>query len=171
MNQSNLELTAEAARQAEHERWMRHALELARQAAQAGEVPVGALVVREGRIIGEGWNRPIGTHDPCAHAEIIALRDAAARVGNYRLPGAVLYVTLEPCTMCAGALVHARISELVFGAREPKAGAVLSQARLLEQPWLNWRVSARGGVLEAECAALLTEFFQARRANAHRTSY
>jgi tRNA(adenine34) deaminase len=146
-----------------HEHWMRRALTLADRAGEEGEVPVGAVVVRDDQLLGEGWNQVIGGVDPSAHAEINALRDAARVVGNYRLPGAVLYVTLEPCTMCAGALVHARISELVFAAPEPRAGVVCSHQNLLDQDWYNHRVSWRGGVLAAESSARLKAFFQARR--------
>ena len=142
---------------------MRRALELAALAAQREEVPVGAVVVRDGELLGEGFNQVITAADPSAHAEIVALRDAAARVGNYRLPGAVLYVTLEPCTMCAGALVHARIAELVFAAREPRAGVVCSTCQLLDEPWYNHKVSWQEGVLATESAALLQAFFRARR--------
>lgn len=145
---------------------MRRALMLARRAGEGGEVPVGAVVVLDGRIVGQGFNRPIRALDPTAHAEVVALRSAAAQVGNYRLTGATLYVTIEPCTMCAGALVHARIERLVFGAREPKAGAVVSTARLLEQPSLNHRVQVEEGLLADEASALLREFFAARRAAA-----
>jgi tRNA(adenine34) deaminase len=130
-----------------HEDWMRRALALADRAADEGEVPVGAVVVRDGELLGEGWNQVISAQDPCGHAEIVALRDAARVVGNYRLPGTVLYVTLEPCTMCAGAMVHARVQHLVFGAREPKAGVVCSTCALLDEPWFNLRVSWHGGVL------------------------
>ena len=147
----------------QHEHWMRRALELAALAAQREEVPVGAVVVRDGELLGEGFNQVITAADPSAHAEIVALRDAAARVGNYRLPGAVLYVTLEPCTMCAGALVHARIAELVFAAREPRAGVVCSTCQLLDEPWYNHKVSWQEGVLATESAALLQAFFRARR--------
>lgn len=143
--------------------WMRAALDLARRAAAAGEVPVGAIVVLDGAPVGFGWNHPIGACDPTAHAEILALRAAAQRLGNYRLAGATLYVTLEPCTMCVGALIHARIEHLVFGAREPRAGAVVSQLHLPEQPWFNHRLRWRGDVLAGESAALLQEFFRARR--------
>jgi len=142
---------------------MRRALALADRAADEGEVPVGALVVRDGEVLGEGWNRVISAADPSAHAEIIALRAAAANVGNYRLPGALLYVTLEPCTMCAGAMVHARIEQLVFGAAEPKAGVVCSRRPLLDEAWFNHRVSWQGGVLADESTARLQMFFQARR--------
>ncbi len=147
----------------EHEQWMRRALDLARQAAAAGEVPVGAVVVRDGAVIGEGSNRPITTSDPTAHAEIVALRDAARRAGNYRLPGAALYVSVEPCTMCAGALVHARVATLVYGAAEPRAGAVTSTAAVLANPRLNHRVAVVPGVLAGESAALLKSFFASRR--------
>lgn len=142
---------------------MRRALELAQEAARSGEVPVGAVVVRDGEIVGEGWNRPIGAHDPSAHAEMIALRQAAARIGNYRLPGTTLYVTLEPCAMCAGAIIHARVQRLVFGAPDPKAGAVYSLYELIARPRLNHVVEWRGGVLEDECAEVLRAFFRARR--------
>ena len=142
---------------------MRRALELARRAAAAGEVPVGAVVVRAGEVLGEGANQPIGSHDPTAHAEIVALRAAAARIGNYRLSGSTLYVTIEPCTMCAGALVHARVGTLVYGASEPRAGAIASAANALGNAGLNHRVAVVAGVLEDECAALLTAFFRARR--------
>ena len=143
---------------------MARALLLAERGAADAEVPVGALVVLNGEVIGEGWNQPIGSCDPSAHAEVVALRQAAERIGNYRLSGATLYVTLEPCTMCAGALVHARISRLVYGASEPKAGVVNSQARLLDSPWLNWQVEVQGGVLAERCGAQLSDFFATRRA-------
>ncbi|MEQ6884606.1 tRNA adenosine(34) deaminase TadA [Salicola sp. Rm-C-2C1-2] len=149
---------------AEDEAWMDRALALAAQAEALDEVPVGAVVVLEGKIVGEGFNQPISGHDPTAHAEVRALRDAAQRVGNYRLTDAVLYVTLEPCTMCAGALVHARIGTLVFGAREPKAGAIRSRARMLEAEHLNWQIGVREGVRESECRDQLTAFFARRRA-------
>ncbi len=147
----------------DHEHWMRRALDLADRAERAGEVPIGAVVVRDGELLGEGWNQVISARDPTAHAEIVALRDAARRADNYRLPGAVLYVTLEPCTMCAGALVHARIGQLVFGAKEPRAGVVCSNSSLLDEPWYNHRVSWQGGVLADESANRLKAFFQARR--------
>jgi tRNA(adenine34) deaminase len=146
-----------------HERFMRAAIEQAHEAQLCGEVPVGAVVVVEGEIVGSGFNRPIGSSDPSAHAEIIALRDAGKKVGNYRLTGATLYVTVEPCMMCVGAMVHARVAELVFGAAEPKAGAVESTQRAHEHPALNHRLAVVGGVLEEECRTLLQEFFQARR--------
>lgn len=143
--------------------FMRLALVEAGKAAAAGEVPVGAVLVRDGQVIGRGYNQPISSHDPSAHAEMVALRQAAAEAANYRLPGTTLYVTLEPCTMCSGLLVHSRIQRLVFGASEPRSGAVISRCRTLEQPWLNHRVEVEGGVLAEECAAVLTGFFRARR--------
>jgi tRNA(adenine34) deaminase len=142
---------------------MRYALTLASRAAAHGEVPVGAVLVRDGEILGEGWNRPISDHDPSAHAEMVALRAAAQKAGNYRLPGTTLYVTLEPCVMCAGAIVHARVSRLVFGARDPRAGAVDSVYDVIAQPRLNHVVQWNGGVLEAECGDLLRTFFRERR--------
>lgn len=142
---------------------MQHALRLAQRAAAEGEVPVGAVVVRDGVILGEGWNQPVQRHDPSAHAEIIALRAAATAAGNYRLNGCTLYVTLEPCIMCAGAMTHARIQRLVFGAPDPKAGAVNAVYDVISQPRLNHRVDWTGGVLEADCARLLREFFRERR--------
>ena len=148
---------------ANHDDWMRRALALADRAADEGEVPVGAVVVRDGVLLGEGWNQVIATHDPSGHAEIVALRDAARVLGNYRLSGATLYVTLEPCTMCAGAMVHARIASLVFGAQEPRAGVVSSACQLLDEPWFNHRVSWQGGVLAEESSTRLKAFFQARR--------
>jgi tRNA(adenine34) deaminase len=143
--------------------WMRHAQLLAHRAEAAGEVPVGAVIVRGDRVLGEGWNRPIGTHDPSAHAEIVALRAAAAVDENYRVLDTTLYVTLEPCVMCAGAIVHARVSRLVFGAWDPKAGAVSSVYDVIAAPRLNHRLAWRGGVLEDECAQLLRAFFRRRR--------
>jgi len=145
------------------EDWMLAALVLARQAAQHDEVPVGAVVVRDNQIVGRGFNQPIGRHDPTAHAEIMAIRDAAKNLGNYRLPGCTLVVTVEPCTMCAGALVHARIEQLIFGAKEPRAGAVCSSARVLDNSGLNHKVTVVNGVLEKECKALMSSFFQGRR--------
>lgn len=142
---------------------MREALTLAAAAAAAGEVPVGAVVVRDGEVIGRGRNQPIAAHDPTAHAEVLALRDAAARVGNYRLPGATLYVTLEPCLMCVGALMHARVATVVYGALEPKAGAMESTQRAHEHQALNHRVTVVSGVLAAESRDLLQSFFQRRR--------
>lgn len=145
------------------ERWMRQALALAERAAGEGEVPIGAVVVLDDEVIGQGWNRPIGSHDPTAHAEVVALRDAARRLGNYRLTGSTLYVTLEPCLMCAGAMVHARVARLVFGASDPKRGAAHGDCAALRLPGLNHRIEVLGGVLEAECGARLQEFFRARR--------
>ena len=143
---------------------MCRAMELARLAEIEGEVPIGALVVRDGEVIGEGWNRPIGTNDPSAHAEIMALRDAGARVGNYRLPGSILYVTLEPCPMCASAIIHARISQVVFGAFDPKGGAAGSVFDLLPSDHrFNHRTEVLGGVMESECGELLRSFFRSRR--------
>ena len=142
---------------------MRRALELARLARERGEVPVGAVVVLDDQVIGEGFNQPITASDPTAHAEIVALRDAAKRIGNYRLSGATLYVTIEPCQMCVGAMVHARIAKVVYGTREPKAGAIESAMRAHEHPALNHRLDAEGGVLEEECRAVIQEFFASRR--------
>ena len=147
----------------EDRRWMRRALELARRGAAMGEVPVGAVLVRDGQLLGSGWNRPRAALDPSAHAEIVALRAAARAVGNYRLPGSTLFVSVEPCAMCAGALVHARVARLVFAALEPKAGAVRSRLRLLDQEHLNHRVACCGGVLAAQSGALLRDFFSSRR--------
>ena len=147
----------------DHERWMRRALALADRAANEGEVPVGAIVVRDDQLLGEGWNQVIAAQDPTAHAEIVALRDAARAEGNYRLSGATLYVTLEPCTMCAGAMVHARVSELIFAAKEPRAGVVCSTCSLLDEPWYNHKVSWQGGVLAQDSSSRLQAFFQARR--------
>ncbi len=144
-------------------KFMRRALKMAEKARQRGEVPVGAVVVLDGEVIGEGLNQPITLQDPSAHAEILALRVAAKHIGNYRLQDASLYVTIEPCIMCCGALVHARISRLVFAAREPRAGAVVSNARLLASPWLNHRVQVSEGVLADECGELMRTFFQDRR--------
>jgi tRNA(adenine34) deaminase len=145
------------------EKWMRQALLLAARAEQMGEVPVGALVVREGRSLGEGWNQPIATHDPTAHAEILALRAAAQNVSDYRLGGATIYVTLEPCPMCAAAIAHARIARLVFGAWDPRQGAAGSAFNLVTSEAMNHRVDAFGGVLSEECGALLRGFFAGRR--------
>jgi tRNA(adenine34) deaminase len=148
------------------ERFMAAALAEARRALEAGEVPVGSVVVLGGEVVGAGFNQPIRAVDPTAHAEIVALRDAAARVGNYRLAGADLYVTIEPCLMCVGAMVHARIARLVYGAPEPKAGAVRSTMEALEHPALNHRVAVTSGVLEDACRAVIQEFFRSRRAPA-----
>ncbi len=145
------------------EHWMRRALELAHHAAAAGEVPVGAVLVRAGSVLGEGWNAPVGRCDPSAHAEIVALRAAALAAGNYRLPASTLYVTIEPCAMCAGALVHTRVARLVFAAREPRAGVVASNVGLLDQPFLNHRVAWSEGVCADEAARLMQDFFRGRR--------
>ncbi len=145
-------------------RWMDRALELAGQAANLGEVPVGAVIVSaEGELLGEGFNQPIKVQDPTAHAEIMAIRQACRKTGNYRLPGAVLYVTLEPCAMCAGAIVHARLARVVFATCEPKAGAVESTLRFFDLPQLNHRVEYTGGLRRSEASSLLSHFFQSRR--------
>jgi tRNA(adenine34) deaminase len=144
--------------------YMHQALDQAREGLDAGEVPVGAVVVdAAGEIIGVGYNAPISAHDPSAHAEIRALRAAAARLGNYRLDGCTLYVTLEPCLMCTGAIIHARIARLVYGAAEPRTGMVESKANLFAQPWHNHRVTVEGGMLAARASRLLKAFFEARR--------
>ncbi len=146
-----------------HEEWMRVALGEAARANDAGEVPVGAVVVHDGQVIGTGFNQPISGVDPTAHAEIVAVRAAARAVGNYRLTGATLYVTVEPCLMCVGALVHARIGLLVYGAPEPKSGAIVSTVCAHESPGLNHRLEVLGGVLETECRAIIQAFFRDRR--------
>ena len=146
-----------------HDELMREALAQARLAADAGEVPVGAVVVMDGEIVGRGHNQPIGANDPTAHAEIVALRDAGRRVGNYRLTGATMYVTVEPCMMCVGAMVHARIGTVVFGAPEPKAGAFESTQRAHEHPALNHRLAVVSGVLADECGEVVQQFFKERR--------
>ena len=143
---------------------MREAMALAREAEAVSEVPVGAVLVRDGLVVGRGFNAPISRHDPSAHAEIRALRDAAERLSNYRLPGCTLYVTLEPCAMCAGAIQHARIARLVFGAADPKTGACGSVVNLFAEPRLNHHAEVVGGVLAEECGDLLRAFFAARRA-------
>lgn len=143
--------------------FMKRALVLAEQAAEHEEVPVGALVVRGGEVIGEGYNQVISASDPTAHAEIVALRDAANKVDNYRLPRSTLYVTIEPCTMCVGAIIHARVERLVFGAREPRAGVVCSQATMLDTDFYNHRIEWVEGVLAAESSGLLQGFFRERR--------
>ena len=148
---------------AEDERFMRRALQLADIGYREGEVPVGAVVVLDGVVVGEGWNQPIGAHDPTAHAEVVAIRAAARHLGNYRLTGATVYATIEPCQMCVGAMVHARIARVVFGAPEPKAGALESAMRAHEHPSLNHRLAVSGRVLEAECRAVLQAFFAERR--------
>jgi len=143
---------------------MRRALDLAADAAQAGEVPVGAVVVLEGKVIGEGFNAPISCADPTAHAEVRALRDAASRLGNYRLPGSTLYVTLEPCAMCAGAILHARVARVVFGASDPKTGAAGGVVDLFSEPRLNHQTQVVSGVLAHDCGNTLREFFLRKRA-------
>lgn len=143
--------------------FMQIALDLAQQAAAAGEVPVGAIVVKDGEIIGRGSNAPITTHDPTAHAEIRAMRDAAQRIGNYRLVGCTLYVTLEPCAMCSGAIQHARIAKVIYGANDAKTGACGSVVNLMAEPKLNHHTEVTGGVLAQECGAVLSAFFSARR--------
>jgi tRNA(adenine34) deaminase len=147
----------------DHETLMRLALEQARLAAEAGEVPIGAVAVAGGEVVGRGFNRPIGALDPTAHAEVIALREAARALGNYRLTGVDLYVTLEPCLMCVGALVHARVARVMFGAREPKTGALVSTLHALDIPGLNHRFEIVEGVLEAECREVVQAFFRERR--------
>lgn len=144
--------------------YMRHALELAGQAEAAGEVPIGAVVVKDGEIVGRGFNAPISRHDPSAHAEMMALRDAAQRLGNYRLVGCELFVTLEPCLMCAGAIMHARIARVVYGASDPKTGACGSIVDVFAERRLNHHAEVTGGVLAEECGAMLSNFFAMRRA-------
>lgn len=143
--------------------FMARALELARQAERAGEVPVGAVIVKDGLIVGEGWNRPISTNDPTAHAEIVALRAAARQLGSYRLLDTSLYVTLEPCPMCAGAMVHARVKRLVYAAADPRAGAAGTIFNIVQHPSLNHRIECEAGVMSEECGTLLRAFFQGRR--------
>ncbi|MGZ5058135.1 MAG: tRNA adenosine(34) deaminase TadA [Methylobacter sp.] len=145
------------------EAWMRYAIRLAQRAEQQGEVPVGAIVVKDDRCIAEGWNIPITSHDPTAHAEVVAMRGAGVFTENYRLTDATLYVTLEPCVMCIGAMSHARIKRLVFGAYDPKRGAVCNALSLTDASFLNHLISWEGGVLETECSELLRDFFKARR--------
>ncbi|MDF1691528.1 MAG: tRNA adenosine(34) deaminase TadA [Zhongshania sp.] len=145
------------------EYWMRHALGLAQQADLANEVPVGAIIVKDNELIAEAFNQPISSADPTAHAEIVALRSAARSLNNYRLPDTTLYVTVEPCAMCAGAIIHSRIKRVVYGAAEPKAGAVCSHLQLFDQPQMNHRVEWLGGVLAAEATAVLQAFFTRRR--------
>ena len=145
------------------ERFMREAMELARQGSERGEVPVGAVLVQDGEVIGRGFNCPISTSDPSAHAEMVAIRAAAAAVQNYRLPGSTLYVTLEPCSMCAGLIVHSRIARVVYSTTEPKAGVAVSRGQFFSQDFLNHRVLIEGGVLAQECSEMLSVFFKARR--------
>jgi tRNA(adenine34) deaminase len=146
------------------ERFMREALDLARQAGSVGEVPVGALIVRDGNIVGRGFNQPILRHDPTAHAEVMALRDAGLTLANYRMPGCTLYVTLEPCAMCSGAIFHARIGRVVFGASDLKTGVAGSVTDLYAIGQLNHHATATGGLLAEECGGMLSSFFAARRA-------
>jgi len=164
MNGEESALRARYLTEANDERWMRQALALGRRAEEHGEVPVGAVVVLNDEIIGEGWNQPIHRNDPTAHAEIVALRRAAERIGNYRLAGCALIVTLEPCVMCAGASVHARIARVLYGARDPQAGAAGSAFEILGSGRFNHYVEVRSGILEAECCSLLKRFFERRRA-------
>ncbi|MDD3675258.1 tRNA adenosine(34) deaminase TadA [Thauera propionica] len=145
------------------EDYMRAAMEQALQAGACDEVPVGAIVVLDGEIVGRGFNQPIGLHDPTAHAEIMALRDAGQRLGNYRLPGCELFVTLEPCAMCSGAIMHARIARVVYGARDPKTGVAGSVLDLFAETRLNHHAAIEGGVLADECGRMLSSFFAARR--------
>jgi len=149
-------------------KWMSHAMILAQRAEAAEEVPVGAVLVINDALVGDGWNCPIGESDPSAHAEIQALRAAAKARNNYRLPGSTLYVTLEPCAMCLGAMIHARVERLVFAAYEPRAGAVVSQLQLLDQPHFNHRVEYLGGVMQVESSELLKGFFRRRRGKSNR---
>jgi tRNA(adenine34) deaminase len=153
----------ELMRVSEDAAWMQLALEQAALAARAGEVPVGALVIKDGQILGQGYNRTLLENDPTAHAEIVALRQAAARLGNYRLVGCEMFVTIEPCSMCAGALVHARLARLVYGASDPKAGAVASVLQVLNHPSLNHKMTVQSGVLVDQCSALLQNFFREKR--------
>lgn len=146
--------------------FMQQALALAQRASDAGEVPVGAVLVSGGQVVGEGWNQPIQACDASAHAEIVALRQAGQQQGNYRLPGATLYVTIEPCTMCVGALIHARVERVVFGASEPKAGALVSQLQLMDAPHWNHCLQFEGGVEAEQAAALMQAFFKMRRQKA-----
>ena len=143
--------------------WMRHAIELARQGQESGEVPVGAVIVKDDQVIGEGWNQPISQHDPSAHAEMVALRQAGKTLNNYRLLDTTLYVTLEPCVMCAGAIIHARVGRVVYGANDPKAGAAGSVVDIFANPRINHHVTVEGGLLATECGDLLTQFFKAKR--------
>ena len=147
------------------EGFMREALALAEQGAALGEVPVGAVLVLDGEVVGRGFNCPISRHDPSAHAEMVAIRDAALRLRNYRLPGSTLYVTLEPCSMCAGLIVHSRIQRVVYGTTEPKAGVAVSRGQFFDQAFLNHRVLVEGGLLAEQCSEMLSQFFRQRRQN------
>ena len=149
--------------------YMQHALDLAKLAQAAGEVPVGAVVVKDGEVIGSGFNAPISRHDPTAHAEVQALRDAAQRIGNYRLVDCELFVTLEPCVMCAGAIIHARIARVVYGAKDYKTGACGSVTNIFAEQWLNHHTAVQGDVLAEECGSMLSEFFAMRRAQQKNT--
>ena len=160
---TELSPNAELKRSTDDAAWMRLALQQARIAAEAGEVPVGALVTKDGEIVGQGHNRNLLDNDPSAHAEIVALREAAARLGNHRLGGCEMFVTIEPCAMCAGALIHARLARLVYGASDPKAGAVASVLQVLNHPGLNHKIEVKCGVLEAECSTVLQTFFRSKR--------
>jgi len=160
---TELSPNAELRRSTDDAAWMRLALEQARIAAEAGEVPVGALVTKDGEIVGQGHNRNLLDNDPSAHAEIVALREAAARLGNHRLGGCEMFVTIEPCAMCAGALIHARLARLVYGASDPKAGAVASVLQVLNHPGLNHKIEVKCGVLESECSTVLQTFFRSKR--------
>ena len=144
-------------------KWMRYAIELAKRGSEQDEVPVGALIVQDDNIIGEGWNQPIGEHDPSAHAEIVALRAAGHSIKNYRLLDTTLYVTLEPCVMCAGAIIHARVGRVVYGANDPKAGAAGSVVNIFAEQKLNHHVRVEGGLLAEECGELLSRFFKNKR--------
>lgn len=150
--------------------WMQHAFELAKRAEAEGEVPVGAVLVKDDQVVGEGWNRPIVSHDPTAHAEIMALRAAANKLRNYRLLNTTLYVTLEPCSMCAGAIIHARVKRLVYAAADPKGGAAGSVFNILPGEQLNHQVDVTAGVMAEECSSLLTSFFQTRRQQQNQTN-
>jgi tRNA(adenine34) deaminase len=149
--------------QVDDEFWMRKALQLAQHAESLGEVPVGAVLVKDNQLVAEGWNQPITSHDPTAHAEIVAMRQAGRQLQNYRIVDTVLYVTLEPCVMCAGALIHARVKRVVYGASDPKAGADESVFNLLQDDRFNHRIEVTGGVLAVECGQMLSQFFQAKR--------
>ena len=146
-----------------HRKWMKHALMLAERSREEGEVPVGALIVKDDELIAEGWNRPIDTHDATAHAEIMAIREAGRVLNNYRLPDTRIYVTLEPCTMCAGAIIHARIGQLFFGAPDPRTGTAGSAIDLFSQTYHNHQVNVTGGIMQDECGEILKSFFKARR--------
>lgn len=163
IQQSLLSMTIDISQAQTDEHWMRHAIAMAHRAEQAGEVPVGAVIVKDGGLIAEGWNRPISSHDPSAHAEIVAMRKAGEVLHNYRLLETTLYVTLEPCVMCSGALFHARVGRVVYGAKDPKAGAAGSVYNTLLDDRFNHTINITGDVLAQECGELLTNFFKARR--------